>query len=666
MTTTGVGRSPLTRSLRLGLLFLGAVLIGVTAAVLAVLLEDPAVAHEEAWGYAVVTWLYVLAGTLAWWRRPSNGMGPLIVWGGVTLLLLSLGTLPGLATLGAVTATFILAVMVHLLHAFPSGRLRSTASRITVVGGYLVCSVLQIPLYAFNPAAEGLPVFIAARPDLVVLGETIQAISGAAVMVATVVILAIRLRRSNAWQRRILVPLFGYGMIAVLFIPFSSSLLEGWFGWTTSQVGFAQLVDIAGVPIAFSLAVLRGGFARTGEVQELATWLSAPSESRPDVSAALASVLGDPSLRVVFHVPERSGFVDADGLTVELPGSGDTLASVPIELSGSVVGAVVYDSDLIADPELVRAAGRLVALAVDRERLTAALLATEQSLRRSRERLVETADRERRRIAQDLHDGLQVKLVLLAIDAQRLANQAGNAAADRERAVELRHGIDVAAAELRSLVHAVMPSSLLERGLGLAAEDLVDRLPVPTDLHLGNVAGLPTPLASTAYFVVAEALTNVVKHAGASRASVRLDCADGTLSIDISDDGCGGASREGGSGIRGLADRVDVLGGTFRLDSPVGSGTRLSIRLPVSLDAPLPGRPETPAAQVRPDAAVGATSGVPEWTDTVPTSVVPGTAGGTGTPAPQRPRPARATGAPSTERLDPLPTLPPSMNGTTQ
>ena len=118
---------------------------------------------------------------------------------------------------------------------------------------------------------------------------------------------------------------------------------------------------------------------------------------------------------------------------MELPESGSHRSSVPVELSGEPIGAIIYDSELIADPELVRTAGNVVALGVDRERLTAALRVTEQSLRRSRERIVETADRERRRIAQDLHDGLQVQLVLLALEAQQLANELGTSDATRIR-----------------------------------------------------------------------------------------------------------------------------------------------------------------------------------------------------------------------------------------
>jgi len=235
---------------------------------------------------------------------------------------------------------------------------------------------------------------------------------------------------------------------------------------------------------------------------------------------------------------------------------------------------------LIADSELVAAAGRVVAIALDRERLTADLLASREALRRSRDRVLRAGDRERRRIARNLHDGLQVKLVLLALESQRLAGQAGATPAIAEAAVALRAHIDLAAAELRELVHDVMPAPLIERGLGAATRDLVDRMPVPTRLDLGVNGMLPEPVSTAAYFVVAEALTNAVKHAQASSLSVRLTHHEGALTIEVSDDGIGGVAAGDGLGLRSLADRIDVLGGRLRIDSPDGQGTQIVAELP--------------------------------------------------------------------------------------
>jgi signal transduction histidine kinase/DNA-binding NarL/FixJ family response regulator len=337
-------------------------------------------------------------------------------------------------------------------------------------------------------------------------------VAGSAVVVATATVLIRRLRRAAHGQRRVLAPLYSYGVVAVLFIPLSGAVLRPLLGMSPETLVVLQLVVLAGVPVAFVLGMLRGGFARTGEVEELAAWLGSSAPARPGLTEALARALGDDSLELVFWVPEQRGYVDADGRAVTLPAAGSDRAAAEVELADRRVGAIVYDATLIADAELVRAAGRVVGLAVDRERLTAELRASEDALRRSRVRIVEAADRERRRIARNLHDGLQVRLVVLALQAQQVADRGEGPL--RDAATALRAGVDEAAADLRALVHAVMPAALVERGLAAATEDLVDRMPLPTRLDMSIADGaLPAAVESTAYFVVAEGLANALKHA---------------------------------------------------------------------------------------------------------------------------------------------------------
>lgn len=530
--------------------------------------------------FVVVFWVYLAAGLIAWWRRPSNRMGALIVFGGFAIFAGSLAntTIPVLTEAGVILATLVLAVMLHLLHAFPSGVLRGTASRITVAGGYAVAIVLQAPLYLFAPAGGTL--MVADQPELATAGAWLQRGAGLAVMVATAVILTGRLRHAAPAQRRTLLPLFTYGILAVLLIPISANVFEP-LGMTPVGRVALQLALLGGIPVAFALAVLRGGFARAGELEELGTWLGSTAGNKPALAVALAETLGDNSLQVIYWVPERGIFVDSDGVPVELPPNSSGRSSVDVELEGRLVGAIAYDAELIADPELVRAAGHVVAIAVDRERLTAQLLSSQRALRKSRLRLVEAADGERRRIAQDLHDGLQVQLVLLALEAQQLA--LGLQASDdmRAKAVGLREGIDSAAGDLRQLVHAVMPSALIERGLSAATEDLVDRMPVPTELELGITDNaLPAPIERTAYFVVAEGLSNAVKHSRAASCLVRLKRDDSRLLIEVRDNGIGGASISAGTGLRGLGDRVDALGGRMHIDSEYDRGTHLRVELP--------------------------------------------------------------------------------------
>ncbi len=532
--------------------------------------------------FSVTGLVYLAAGLAAWWRRPSNHIGAIIVLsGGVWLAAALVNTdVTALVAVGLILATGPLAVAVWLLHAFPSGRLRSNVSVATVVAAFVVTLGLQTPQYLFAPRSSGEVLSIADRPDLVTLGLHLQRVAGIAVMLVTAVVLFTRLRQSAPQQRRVLAPLYAYGIVAVLVVPLGP-LIEPVFNLSFLGVTAGQLVLLAGVPVSFVLAMLRGGFARTGEVAELGTWLGGTASERMPLVNALRRTLGDDTLVVVYWAPEHRRFVDALGQPISLPLPGDTgRGIVEITLGDRLIGALVYDRAMNEDPELVQSAGRVAAIAIDNERLTAELIANQAALRLSRARIVEAGDRERRRIAQNLHDGIQVELVLLAIGAQELRH-AGSAADLDVAATRLRNGIDDAANHLRELVHAVMPAGLIERGLTAAVEDLVDRMPLPTNLVVVDVeAPLSPTVGSTAYFVVAEALANAVKHAGATTFSVRLERTESQLLIEVVDDGAGGAAAGAGTGLRGLLDRIDVLGGQLAIDSPLGHGTRLIAELP--------------------------------------------------------------------------------------
>jgi signal transduction histidine kinase len=485
-----------------------------------------------------------------------------------------------LVCVGIVLATTPLAVVVWLLHTFPAGRLRSRLSRLTVVAGFAVCLILQVPLYLLDPAASPDGVMaIADRPGFVHAATWLQRGAGLAVMFVTALVLIGRLRSATPAKRRVLLPLYLYGTLVVLAVPFVA-IVGPTLDLSIELVVTFQLVSLALVPIAFTSAMLRGGFARTGEVQELGAWVALSASRRQPLGQALGRTLGDPSLTLLYWSTEQDGYVDGDGVPTEIPTSNVSRRAVDIELASKRIGAIVYDATVVEDPELVRAAGQVAAIAIDHERLTADLLASRAALQHSRARLVEAADRERRRIAQNLHDGLQVELVVLALEAQQLGRTNG-APEVAAAATRLRTGIDDAARHLRELVHAVMPAALVERGLTAAVEDLVDRMPLPTRLDVVQMNGrLPARIESTAYFVVAEALANAVKHADASALAVTLERAPRGLVIGVADNGIGGASERSGTGLRGLADRVDALGGQLVLDSPPGRGTQLVVDLP--------------------------------------------------------------------------------------
>jgi signal transduction histidine kinase len=572
MTSAAAGPTTSPRPLTMPLAELG------IAAVVLLVIETGLLSTSEAgplWVlmlFPLLGVVYVLTGLVAWRRRPLNRMGPLITACGFTWFLVALANVesPRLVAIGQILATVPLAHVVHLLLAFPSGRLTTPINRILAAGGYLACLVLQAPLYLFSPAEPPYDIlFLSDRPELVGMGHLAQAAFGLAVTVATSAVLVRRLRTATAAQRKVLVPLDVYGILTILFVPLSASILRPLHVDPILLV-VVQLAILAGIPAAFALSVLRGGFARTANLEKLAEWLGTSGEARVPIERALADALGDPSLEVTYAREQVRPAPPNDGRGV-----------VDVGVSGRRVASIHYDRNLLPDAGHVAAAGRVAVIALERARLTAELLQRSRELQESRTRIVEAEDRERRRIAQDLHDGLQAQLVLMSLKAARLAEADGAPDSVRLGASHLRVDLDAAASELRRLVHGLMPALLIERGLFAAAEDLVDLMPFETDLDVeGSDRGMPGSVETTAYFVVAEALTNVVKHARAHRASVTLHRVEGRLEILVADDGVGGARLGLGSGLRGLADRLDVLGGTLQIESVPSRGTRVLGEVP--------------------------------------------------------------------------------------
>jgi signal transduction histidine kinase len=251
----------------------------------------------------------------------------------------------------------------------------------------------------------------------------------------------------------------------------------------------------------------------------------------------------------------------------------------PIVVAGRLWGAMIAAS---LEPEPI-AAGTEARIEEFAELVAAAISNVEAraELRASRARLVSAADVERRRVIRDLHDGAQQRLVhtvvtlKLARDALATDPDAGCALV-----AEAMEHAERATAELRELAHGILPSVLVRGGLPEAARALAARATVPVEVDV-DVDRLPAPVEATAYFVMAESLTNVAKHARAGGAALAARVADGTLEVRVRDDGIGGA-RPDGDGLLGLADRLAVLDGRLRVESPAGGGTVVSAMLPIS------------------------------------------------------------------------------------
>ena len=258
-----------------------------------------------------------------------------------------------------------------------------------------------------------------------------------------------------------------------------------------------------------------------------------------------------------------------------------TTVAAPIVVGGATWGAVGVSS-----PEARRFPANAEARLADFCELVSLAVASADAraeLQASRARLVVAAETERRRLERNLHDGAQQRLVALQLSLRLVrARLDDDPAAASTMLAAASEELAAALGELRELAHGLHPVILSQRGLRPALQQLADRSPLPVVVRATPSERLPEPVETAAYYVVAEALTNVVKHAEASEASVTVRCERGAAQVEIRDDGRGGADPGAGSGIRGLRDRVDALGGSLAVVSPAGAGTVVRAVLPIS------------------------------------------------------------------------------------
>jgi signal transduction histidine kinase len=252
-----------------------------------------------------------------------------------------------------------------------------------------------------------------------------------------------------------------------------------------------------------------------------------------------------------------------------------------LERSGRPIAALVHDPALGERQELLDAVSTAAGLALENERLQAELRAQLDELTDSRARIVEAGDRARQRLERNLHDGAQQRFVALSMALGLMESKLpGDPEAARELLVAARTELTEGLEELREIARGLHPAVLTERGLEAALDALTARSPVPVALAGVPTERLPENVEATAYFVVAEALTNVARYSGASRASVEMRRANGMLVLEVSDDGVGGADPAAGSGLRGLADRVAAVEGRLTVSSPQGAGTTIRVEIP--------------------------------------------------------------------------------------
>ena len=475
---------------------------------------------------------------------------------------------------GLVPAAYALMVL-----AYPSGRLRSGGERLLVGLAALVGLVwMGAPLLFFRPG--GCPTCAPRASSWLYTGTTFDYLpvgqaSWFAFIALGVAFVALLLRRLRAAPPGALVTLLPLGL-AVFFTSaeFVAQRIVWLGGWRSpgTALDWIDRVNALLLPLAIlvGLAAIR---RRRGPLGDLVVELG---RARPgEVGGALARTLGDPSLELVLWLPDRGMFVDESGRPFDPSSVPEGRVLTSIGSSGEPLAALIHDERLLGQGSLLEAAGSAARLALENARLQAELRAQLAELRASRARIVETADAERRRIERDLHDGAQQRLLALGLALQLLRDTSD----DHELLTQAEAELQTALRELRDLARGIHPTILSEQGLGAAVRSLTDRASVPVRFEATDER-YPASAETAVYFVVAEALTNIAKHAEARSAVVTLARRNGMLVVDISDDGRGGAVARAGGGLQGLADRVASAGGTLAVSSESGAGTALHVEVP--------------------------------------------------------------------------------------
>jgi len=509
----------------------------------------------------VVSWSFLGAGLIALARQPR--FGALMCAVGLAVDLAPLGDADAALpyTLGLVVASLWIGILVHALAAYPTGRLPSRTAVATVVAAYASVTLGQVAVILFDDLREGCPgcprnlLLIADNPRVAQILLVAVSPLGTLIAVAVVIELARRWRNASPPLRRVLQPVLWTGAAAVTAVAllYASYVVAPGLSEAASWLTLALLVAF---PFAFLAGLLRMRLARTAMGPLLVELGEAPSEL--ELRDALRRALRDPGLKIVYR--RGHGFVDGAGQPVALPEGSSMIGPA---------AALIHDPSLSLDPALLRSVAAAAGLALDNARLQAALRAAQT--------------KERRRLERDLHDGAQQRLVGLGLElALAEARAERDPPGTRELLTRARGELMLALNELRELARGIHPAVLTARGLGAALEGLAARLPLPVALDV-RVVRLPEPIEIAVYYVAAEALTNVVKHARAASALVRVWYEADVVVVEVADDGVGGADAAAGSGLRGLQDRVEALGGGLDVCSAPGAGTRILATLPVAV-----------------------------------------------------------------------------------
>jgi signal transduction histidine kinase len=574
-----------------GLLTLGAIALVVSEAA-------PADRAVTAIIHALGISLPIALGLFRLSRRRNDRFAWLLVGMGLmwSLTTLAESSDPVLYSVGRTVVWVVEAALVYLMLAFPFGRLQSPAERGLVQATVLVLGVLYIPTILLAPFPEPTPWascgtscpqnafdLASGSPAWVVdIVRPLREVASVLIYGGVAVVLIARTRRAAALMRRVLAPVAAVAVFrAAILLSYFVLRAAGFDSGAMDTIGWLYLLTLPLVTVAFAAGLVRQRLFVADALEGVTIGLKEHADA-PALRSALASALADPSLRIVYWVSGEGGrWVDETGWPARAPQREPGRAVTEITVDGRRLAAVTHDSGL--DPIVVQAAGAYALTTLENERLVARLQKSLEELAGSRRRIASVADRERRKIERDLHDGAQQRLVALRIKLELIAERLDDddpqsAAALRKLEVDVDGTID----EVRSFARGIYPPLLAERGLGEALRAAGRNAPIATRVDAGSIGRHKPEIEATVYFACMEALQNAAKHAdGASGVTITLS-ENPALHFEVHDDGHGFTATNvvNGNGLTNLRDRMAAIGGEVEVRSVPGEGTTVIGVLP--------------------------------------------------------------------------------------
>ena len=542
--------------------------------------------------FAYLTAAPMVIGLYWWVCRPASRFGPLLVTFGVVTWVVSwqFSEWPLAFDVGVLAEGLFFWLTFYLFLAFPMGRLEPAAARWLMGALALGVVAFFLPWALFSPViAGGGPLTrcapncpenvlqLGSAPGLVEVAGKAETYAALTITVGALVVYVMRLLAASRPRRRALTAV---AVTSLLFLPayfafnFSAWILH--LDQATLDT-LAWLIVGARVllPLGFLLALLQAQRFAARALQSMLERLATrpkPEQWRETIAAAL----DDDSLRLGYYDSDMKALLATDGSELAPPPRGAGQVWVPVHRGDREVAVMVIDEALAEDPELVRAAASATLLAVENGNL-------EGELRASRARIIEAGTAERRRIERDLHDGTQQRLVSLRIDLT-LAGERLTRSEERAMLERLGGQVEDAIEELRGVAHGIYPPVLGDRGVGAAVSAVARSSAMPIRVADEWRARRSEVVETTVYFCCLECLQNAAKHAGRGvSAIVSLSEADGRVGFSVEDDGAGfdPETVERGNGLTNLADRVAAVGGTLKIDSANGHGTRVTANIPI-------------------------------------------------------------------------------------